>query len=158
MKLDETDIKILNILQTDAHITNLNLAKEVGISPPTMLERVRRLESSGIIKKYIALVDAEKVGQNITAFVQVSLAVHQMNSVDEFRRSIDELDEVLECYHISGEDDFLLKVTVRSIKEYERFVLEKLSMLKGVSKVKTNFCLSVFKHETKLTIERDDNE
>lgn len=158
IKLDDTDIKILDILQTDAHITNLNLSREVGISPPTMLERVKRLENSGVIKKYICLIDPEKVGKDTMAFVQVSLSVHQMSSVDEFRRSIDNLDEVLECHHISGEDDFLLKVSVRSIKDYEKFVLEKLSKIKGVSKVKTNFCLSTFKYETKITIEKNEDE
>lgn len=158
IKLDDTDIRILDILQSDAHITNLNLAREVGISPPTMLERVKRLENSGVIKKYICLVDPEKVGRDTMAFVQVSLSVHQMSSVDEFRRSIDNLDEVLECHHISGEDDFLLKVSVRSIKDYEKFVLEKLSRIKGVSKVKTNFCLSTFKYETKITIEKNGDE
>lgn len=158
IKLDDTDIRILDILQSDAHITNLNLAREVGISPPTMLERVKRLENSGVIKKYICLVDPEKVGRDTMAFVQVSLSVHQMSSVDEFRRSIDNLDEVLECHHISGEDDFLLKVSVRSIKDYEKFVLEKLSKIKGVSKVKTNFCLSTFKYETKITIEKNGDE
>lgn len=152
MKLDETDKRILELLQKNSRITNASLAAEVGISPPAMLERVKRLENAGIIKQYVALVDHEKVGQGTMAFVTVSLAVHQLSSIDEFTKKMEELDEVLECYHIAGGDDFILKVALKNIQEYERFVLDKLTVIKGVNRLNTTFVLSTMKYKTDLLI------
>ena len=115
MKLDETDIRILNILQKDGKITNAKLASTIGISPPAMLERVKRLESSGVITRFVALVDRKQVGIGIIALVHVSLAVHQMSSLDNFKNRIKALEEVLECYQISGDSDFMLKVALSSL-------------------------------------------
>ncbi|MCP4755203.1 MAG: Lrp/AsnC family transcriptional regulator [Proteobacteria bacterium] len=154
MKIDDTDIGILDILQTNSNITNTQLASEIGISPPAMLERVKRLENSGLVKGYVALVDHEKAGQRMMAFVSVSLAIHEMQSVDGFTNRIGEIDEVLECYHIAGEEDFLLKVVVNDIKEYRSFVMDKLTIIPGVSKIKTTFVLASIKQETKIRINR----
>ena len=153
MKTDKLDKKILGILQDDARISNVNLAEQVGISPPAMLERVKRLERSGIIRKYVALVDPEKVGKETFALVSVSLAIHQLQSIDGFTRQINKLDEVLECYHIAGSDDFMLKVAVKNIPDYEKFILEKLTRIKGVSKINTSFILSTVKYNTKIQID-----
>jgi Lrp/AsnC family transcriptional regulator, leucine-responsive regulatory protein len=153
MKLDEIDKKILDILQDDSRITNVQLSNNVGISPPAMLERVKRLEINGVIRKYVALVDAEKIGRGTFAFVSVSLAAHQLNSIDGFTKSIKKLDEVLECYHVAGEDDFILKVAVENIQIYEKFLLEKLAKIKGVNRVNTMFILSTVKFNTKIHID-----
>ena len=152
MKLDQTDRKILDILQSDGRITNAKLAADIGISPPGMLERVKRLENTGVIQRYVALLDREKVGKGIMAIVSVSLTVHQLTSVDGFKEEIDKLDEILDCFHITGEDDFVLKVAVDNIKEYENFILHKISQIPGVNKIRTSFVLSTVKYETKVTI------
>jgi Lrp/AsnC family leucine-responsive transcriptional regulator len=153
MKLDETDKKILSILQEDARITNVQLASNIGISPPAMLERVKRLEKNGIIKKYAALVDPQKVGKDTFAMVAVSLSHHQISSIDLFIKAINNLDEVLECHHVTGENDFLLKIAVNNIQEYEKFILEKFTGIIGVNKINTSFILSTFKYKTKLKLD-----
>lgn len=153
MKLDNTDKKILEILQDDARITNLELANRVGISPPATLERVKRLELNGVIKKYVALVDPAKVSKGTFALVSVALMIHQIPSIDSFTKQINKLEEVLECYHITGSDDFMLKIAVENIEQYEKFILNKLTKIKGVSKVTTNIVLSTVKFNTKIHIE-----
>lgn len=153
MKIDNIDQKILNILQTNGRITNAQLAAEVGISPPGMLDRVKRLENAGIIQQYVALVNPEKVGRGTMAIVSVSLAIHQIPSLARFREEINQLDEVLECFHISGEDDFMLKVAVENIREYENFVVNKLTRIQGINKINTSFILSTVKYNTKFHIE-----
>lgn len=153
MKIDSIDKQILSILQQDAQITNVELARKIGISPPAMLERVKRLEKNGIIKRYVAIVDPLKLSKGIFALVSVSLSAHQLSSIDQFTRQIKKLDEVLECYHVAGEEDFILKIVVSSIEEYEKFILSKLTKIKGVSKVNTKFVLSTVKYNTKIKIE-----
>lgn len=153
MKIDSIDKQILTILQQDAQITNVELAKKIGISPPSMLERVKRLEKSGIIKRYVAIVDPMKVSKGVFAMVSVSLSAHQLSSVDQFTKNIKKLDEILECYHVAGEEDFILKVAVSSIEEYEKFILSKLTKINGVNKINTRFVLSTTKYNTKIKIE-----
>lgn len=153
MKIDSIDKQILTILQQDARITNVELAGKIGISPPAMLERVKRLEKNGIIKRYVAIVDPMKVSKGIFALVSVSLSAHQLSSIDQFTRQIKKLDEVLECYHVAGEEDFILKIAVSSIEEYEKFILSKLTKINGVCKVNTKFVLSTVKYNTKIKIE-----
>lgn len=133
-RLNATDKKILEILQTDAKITNVELAAKVGISPPAMLERVKKLESSGIIEKYVALVNPQKVGRETFAMVSVSLTQHQLPTINLFVKEINKLEEVLECFHVTGKEDFLLKVVVKNIPDYEKFILEKLTKIKGVDR------------------------
>lgn len=153
MKIDSTDKQILNLLQENARITNVELASKVGISPPAMLERVKRLEKVGFLKKYVAVINPDKVGKNIIALISVWLSAHQLSSIDSFKKQIDKFDEVLECYHIAGEEDFILKIMSNNIKDVEAFLLQKLTKIPGVSKVNTKFVLSTVKYETKIKIE-----
>src|SRR5689334_19538962 len=118
--LDETDVRILRILQEDGRITNADLAKAIELSPPSALQRVRRLERAGYVKKYTALLDPEKLGYSITVWAMISLSLHQGLPVDDFRKGIQENPEVVECYNVSGEFDFLLKIIVEDIRAYER--------------------------------------
>jgi len=152
MKFDSIDLKILDILQTNSNITNAQLASEIGTSASGMLDRVKRLESSGVIKRYVALVDPEKAGRGVIALVSVSLSAHKMNAFDTFTQKIKKIEEVLECYHTAGDEDFVLKVAVKDIQEYETFILKKLTLIEGVNKVKTNFVLSTVKYDTKIRI------
>ena len=153
MVLDETDIKILAVLQTDGKITNSRLASTVGISASAMLERVKRLETAGVISKFAALVDRRQVGLGVLAFVHVSLAVHQMNSLDGFKARIRELDEVLECYQISGDSDFILKVALRSLDVYSDFVVNKLTGIPGIQNIKSTFVIDTVKYDTALPLQ-----
>ena len=154
IKIDQTDTKILEILQTGSNITNAQLAADVGISPSAMLERVKRLEKSGIIDKYVALVDHKRAGMDVMALVSVSLTIHEMQFLEDFAKRIDEFDEVLECYHIAGEEDFLLKVLVKNMDDYRDFVVDKLTNVTGVNKIKTTFVLSTIKYNTRVRIAR----
>src|SRR5882762_8620055 len=98
--IDDVDIQLLKLLQDDGRITNADLAKKVGLSPPSVLQRVRTLEKAGLIRGYHALLDSERLGLKLTAFASISLALHQDQPIERFRRSVMDIEEVLECYHI----------------------------------------------------------
>lgn len=150
--LDEVDVKLLSLLQNDGRITNADLAKSVGLSPPSVLQRVRALEKAGLIKGYHALLDADRLGLRITAFAMISLALHQEQPIERFRRSVQDIEEVLECYHISGESDFILKIVVRDIRAYEQLIREKLSKIKGIGQIRTSFVLAATKQTTQIPL------
>ncbi len=156
MALDENDIQILTILQKDGKITNSKLAASVGISPSAMLERVKRLEQAGIITQFAARLDRKQVGLGVLAFVHVSLAVHQMNSLDAFRERIRDLDEVLECHQISGDSDFILKVALTSLDVYSDFVINKLTGIDGIQNIKSTFVIDTIKDDTALPLSFSD--
>jgi Lrp/AsnC family transcriptional regulator, leucine-responsive regulatory protein len=150
--IDDIDLQLLGILQGDGRITNADLAKRVGLSPPSVLQRVRNLEKLGLVKGYHAILDAERLGLKITALVMINLSLHQEQPIERFRRSVNEIPEVLECYHVSGEFDFLLKVVVRDIRAYEVLVRERISRIKGIRQIKTSFVLGVPKHTTQIPL------
>jgi len=152
MKIDEIDKKILETLQPNGRITNAKLAATVGISPPAMLERVRRLEAAGVITRYAAIVDREKIGLGVMAIVSISLAVHKFESIDQFRERLLELDEVLECHQVTGEDDIILKIAVESINSYSEFVMNKLAAIPGIQNFKSHIVLSTMKNSTSFPI------
>ena len=150
--LDEVDIQLLNLLQKDGRMTNADLAKSVGLSPPSVLQRIRTLEKSGLIKTYTAVLDAERLGLKITALTFINLALHQEQPIERFRRSILDIPEVLECYHVSGEYDFVLKIVVRDMRAYELFIREKLSKIKGIGKIHSSFVLGTPKYTTHIPL------
>jgi len=150
--LDEVDVQLLSLLQQDGRITNADLAKSVGLSPPSVLQRVRVLEKAGLIKGYFGILDAEKLGLRITALAMISLSLHQEQPIERFRRSVNEIPEVLECYHVSGEFDFLLKIVVKDIRSYEQLIRERLSKIKGIQQIKTSFVLATTKHTTQIPL------
>lgn len=153
MKLDSIDLEILKILQEDGRIANFELAKRVGLTPAPTLARVKKLETSGYIRRYVALADQTKLGMAVTAFVSVILESHKKKTTLDFVKAVQNLPEVLECHHIAGEEDFLLKVVAASPGEYERFVLDKLTKIEGIEKVKTTFVLSSSKLETAIPVQ-----
>jgi len=152
MKIDHIDKKILSILQVNGRIRNSDLAKQVKISPPPTAERVRKLENKGFIKGYAALVDPQKIGINCFTFVEVTLVRHGRDIMEKFMASVLELDEILECHHITGNADFLLKVATKDIPTYEQFIFQKLTSLADIQHLKTLVVLSTFKQETKIPI------
>jgi len=119
-KLDEIDRKILEILQSNAKITNAQLSKDIGLSPAPTLERVKKLENSGIIKSYHAKLDTDLIGLGVHTFVQVTLKGHNKRNIDLFLAEINNVEEVIECHHITGSGDFILKVIAKDIVSYQK--------------------------------------
>ncbi|HRK22206.1 MAG TPA: Lrp/AsnC family transcriptional regulator [Fimbriimonadaceae bacterium] len=150
--LDETDEKILKILQENGRITNADLAKAIELSPPSALQRVRRLERAGYILGYTALLDPEKLGYSITVWAMMSLTLHQDQPIERFRSRVMEVPEVVECYNVSGEYDFLLKILVADIRAYESLMRETLSRIEGVRQMQSSFVLGVTKHTTHIPV------
>ena len=134
-RLDKADRHILRLLQTSGRMTNADIAREVKLSPPSTLQRIRKLEQKGYIKGYTTLLDLEKLGYQIAGFAQVSLSLHQDEPIEAFVDAVTAIPEVLECYHVSGEYDFLLKVVAKDMADYERVVREQLSRIRSVAKV-----------------------
>lgn len=149
---DATDRKILTILQADGRITNARLAQMVGLSPPAVLERVRRLEASGAIAKYVAILDRQQAGFHVQTIVMVCLSHHQISSLKEVKERLTSMDEVLECHQLTGEVDFLLKVAVKDMNAYTHFVNNKLSGIPGIQNIKTSFILETLKNDTALKL------
>ena len=152
MKIDHTDKSILSELQENARITNYELSKRVKLSPSSTLERVKKLESSGLIDRYTTLLNTNKAGYTCVTFVEVKLARHGESPVEDFFKSISGMEEVLECHHITGEGEFLLKIATRDIPHYDELVLHGLSALANVQHLKTSVVLSTFKNKTQLPL------
>ena len=148
--MDSTDKKIIEILQENGRITKQELATKIKLTPPATLERVRKLEKNNIIKGYKAIVNPESVGRDMVAVVLVELSLHRSDAIERFQRDVAEIPEILDCYHISGSWDFLLKVAVGTMQEYESFLLKKLTKVTGFSRSETAFVLSMLKHEEML--------
>ena len=155
MTLDELDRRLLGELQTDARIANAELARRLNLSPPAVHARVRRLEEQGYIRGYVALLDRERLGFDMLCFIQISLQLHQIEQVNHFRTTIQQIPAVLECHHVTGEYDYLLKIAVRNRQELERLVMEKLTPIPGVARIHTSLVFSEIKTATALPI--DDN-
>ena len=152
LKLDQIDRKVLDILQSNAKITNAQLSKEIGLSPAPTLERVKKLEQGGIIKSYHAQLDRERVGLGVTTFIQVTLTGHRKEVTDTFVRKIYEIDEIIECHHITGSGDFLLKVISKDIASYQKLLLEKINEIEEVASTQTMVILSTFKESKVMPI------
>ncbi len=152
MTLDKTDIHILEILQENGRITNAKLAGMIGISPPSMLERVRKLEASGVIDRYVALINSKKIGYGLTAIIIVSLSLHQVSSLKLVVEKLAALEEVQECYQLTGDVDFLMKVATKDMDSYTDFVNNKLSGIPGIQNIKTSFVLNTIKRSTSFKL------
>ena len=152
MTLDELDRRLLGELQTDARIANAELARRLNLSPPAVHARVRRLEEQGFIRGYVALLDRERLGFDMLCFIQISLQLHQIEQVNHFRTTIQQIPAVLECHHVTGEYDYLLKIAVRNRQELERLVMEKLTPIPGVARIHTSLVFSEVKTSTALPV------
>jgi len=145
--MDAIDKKILMLLQQDAKLNTKEIADKVGLSVSPTFERIKKLEQKKYIKNYVALLDAEKIGKSISVYCQVTLAVHSRELIDGFKQHILVLPEITGCFHVSGNYDFLLKVAVNDMNEYQRFVIDKLSVIKGISNVQSSFVLEEIKND-----------
>lgn len=151
--LDSVDIAILRALQQDGRLSNVDLAGLVNLSAPATHARVRRLEKEGYIRQYTAIIDREKAGYDLLCFVHVSLQMHRLEQVENFRQAAREMPEVLECHHITGEFDYLLKVALRNSKDLERFIVDRLTPIQGVGRIHTSLVLTEVKAGMKLLLE-----
>jgi len=152
MTLDEIDRIILDGVQENGRISNADLARKVNLSPAATHTRLRRLEREGFIREYTARLDREKIGYDLLCFIQVSLMVHQFDQVQRFRETVLAMPEVLACYHITGEFDYLLKVVLRNRADLEQFVVNQLTPLPGVARLHTSLVLSEVKTADKLPV------
>jgi len=154
MKLDKIDKKILSLMQENGRISNLELADQVGLSPTPCSRRVKQLEESGLIQRHVTLLDAEKLGLNLTAIIGISMDRHTPDRFEEFEKAIVDMPEVMECSIVTGQAaDFLLKVVVRDMRHYEEFLLGQLTKLSGVSGVHSSFVLRQVVNKTALPLE-----
>jgi Lrp/AsnC family transcriptional regulator, leucine-responsive regulatory protein len=151
--LDEIDKRLLRALQSDGRLSNVELARAVNLSPPATHARLRRLEKEGIIRQYAAVMDREKTGYDLLCFIHVSLQMHQLEQVEKFRQATRQMPEVLECHHITGEYDYLLKVALRNRKDLERFLVDRLTPIPGVGRIHTSLVLTEVKATMALPLE-----
>lgn len=154
--LDEKDRTILQLLQEDARASNAELARRVALSAPGLQKRLRKLEQSGVITGYVTLVDEESLGYDMLCFVQVTLQRHEPQAIARFRTLVQTMPEVLECHHITGEYDYLLKVVLRNRKHLEHFLTETLTPIVGMDKLRTSLVLSEIKATTAVPVPTSD--
>ena len=148
--LDQTDLKLLELLQQNGKLTTKEVANKVNLSPTPVYERIRRLEREGIIKKYVALVEPEKIGKGLIVFCDITLKEHSKDIGHQFVQDIMSSNYVCECYNISGDYDFRLKVMVRDMKHYQDFVLNDLGSIKNIGSAHSTFVMGVIKHDTSV--------
>jgi Lrp/AsnC family leucine-responsive transcriptional regulator len=145
--MDAIDKRILMVLQNDAKANIKMIAEKSGLSVSPTFARIKKLEQLGYIKKYVALLDEVKIGKSIQVFCQVTLSIHSKEVIDNFKKQIAKLHDVMGCYHVSGNYDFLLKIAVKDMNEYQQFAVEKLSIIEGISNVQSTFVLEEIKNE-----------
>jgi Lrp/AsnC family leucine-responsive transcriptional regulator len=150
--LDNLDRRILETLQEDGKITNTKLAETVHLSPSPCLARVKRMEDSGFIQRYVALVDPKMVGLSLNVFVHVSLERQIKTELGRFESMIQIYPEVMECYLMSGDADYLIRVVVPDIEALERFILDKLSTIPGLAQIRSSFAMKQVKFKTSLPL------
>ena len=151
-ELDSIDWKILGILQSDARMPNVELARLVGLSPSPCLHRVRILERAGYISRYVTLLDALRVGLKVSVFIQVTLERQIESALERFETAIRSRPEVMECYLMTGDADYLIRVVVADIQVLEEFILKFLTKLPGVGNIKSSFALKQVKYQTALPL------
>lgn len=152
MKMDAVDIRILNELQNDGSLTNLELAKRVHLSPSPCLTRVKALENAGVIERYVALVRPKTLGLNLSVFISISLKEQSKEALAAFEKSIADHDEIMECYLMTGDSDYLIRVAVADITALEKFILEQLTPIAGIEKIRSSFALKQVKYKTALPL------
>ena len=150
--MDQIDLKILRLLQQDAHATAEAIGAAVGLSPSPVLRRIRLMERTGILRGYVALVDEKQVGLPVSVFVSVKLERQREEELDAFEAAVTQWPEVVEAYLMTGQQDFLLRVVVADLDAYERFLKTRLTRVEGVASIQSSFALGQVKHTSVLPI------
>lgn len=152
MKLDPIDIRILNELQNDSSHSNVELAKRVHLSPSPCLMRVKALKDKGVIRNYVALADPKSLGLGLNVFISISLKEQSKEALGKFEQRISEHDEVMECYLMTGDSDYLIRVAVADMGALEKFILEQLTPIPGIEKIRSSFALKQVRYKTALPL------
>ncbi|MGE0311408.1 MAG: Lrp/AsnC family transcriptional regulator [Lautropia sp.] len=152
MHLDQTDLRILAELQHDGAISNVELARRIRLSPSSCLARVKALESNGVIERYVAIANPAELGLGLNVFISISLKTQDKASLAEFETRIAEHDEVMECYLMTGDSDYLIRVALADIAALERFILEQLTPIPGIEKIRSSFALKRVRYKTALPL------
>jgi DNA-binding Lrp family transcriptional regulator len=152
MQLDTMDLRILRELQDDGALTNVELARRVHLSPSPCLARVKALEQAGVIRRYVALADPKALGLGLSVFISISLKAQSREALAAFEQRIAEHDEVMECYLMTGDSDYLIRVAVADIAALERFILEQLTPIPGIEKIRSSFALKQVRYKTALPL------
>jgi len=155
--LDRIDLSILRELQHNARLSNVELAKRVNLSPSPCLARVRALERRGIISRYVALIDPVAVGLGLSVFIQVSLERQAEKPLEQFQFAVSRFPEVVECYLMTGDSDYLLRVVVPNVQALEKFILNGLTKISGVANIRSSFALKQVKYDTALPLAQADH-
>jgi len=152
MKLDPIDIRILYELQNDSSLSNVELAKRVHLSPSPCLMRVKVLKDKGVIRNYVALADPKILGLGLNVFISISLKEQSKEALAQFEQRISEHDEVMECYLMTGDSDYLIRVAVADMGALEKFILEQLTPIPGIEKIRSSFALKQVRYKTALPL------
>jgi len=152
-RLDTTDLRILHEMQKNGRLTNTELAARVHLSPSPCLSRVRALEQHGVISRYVALLDPHKVGLNVSVFIQISLEKQIETALRNFESAMNRCSEVMECYLMTGDSDYLIRVVVEDVQALERFIVDELSKIRGVANIRSSFALKQVKYSTALPLQ-----
>jgi Lrp/AsnC family leucine-responsive transcriptional regulator len=152
MSFDDTDKKLLELLQHDCKQTNKELSNKLNLSVTAVYERIKKLEREHVVNRYVALVNKEHVEKAFVAFCHIKLVQHSQDYVMKFEKDVANLVEVLECYHISGDYDYLLKVLVKDMQAFREFVVNKLTSIDHIGSTHSMFVISEVKHSTAITI------
>jgi Lrp/AsnC family transcriptional regulator len=152
VSLDRLDIRILSVLQENATLSAADVAEKVGTATATCWRRIQRLEGEGIIRARVALLDRERLGFNLVVFAHVKLANHGRDALSRFEQAVRGYPEVLDCYTLLGETDFLLRIVTKDVKAYEAFFLDHLSRIAGVQSVSSSIALSIIKESTAIPL------
>jgi len=152
MNIDDTDLKILRELQGDSNLANVELARRVNLSPSPCLARVRRLEQSGMIRRYVALLDPAAMELNLNVFISISLKDQNRQSLQDFEERVCAHDEVMECYLMTGDADYLMRVVMPDMAALEHFIIEELSPIAVVEKIRSSFALKQIRYKTALPL------
>ncbi|MBV8325519.1 Lrp/AsnC family transcriptional regulator [Chryseobacterium sp.] len=152
MELDETDKKLLVFLQEDCKQTTKELSGKLGLSVTAVYERVKKMENAGVISKYVALLDRSRIHRNFIALCHVKLTQHKKEFVLQFEKEVMNLQEVTECFHVSGDYDYILKIGVKDIEDYRSFMLTKLTTLQHIASTHSSFMISEVKNTTAIAL------
>ncbi|MCX7549846.1 Lrp/AsnC family transcriptional regulator [Xanthomarina sp. F2636L] len=152
MIFDNIDKKLLDLLQQDSKQTNKQLSLKLNLSVTAVYERIKKLENQGVISKYVALVKKEKVEKSFVAFCHIKLIQHSQDYVVKFEKEVTNLEEVMECYHISGDYDYLLKVIVEDMEAFREFMVNKLTSIHHIGSTHSMFVINEVKHTTAINI------
>lgn len=152
MNLDRIDLRILAELQKDAALSNVQLARKVNLSPSPCLARVKRLRASGLVRQFVALLDPQMLGLQLTVFIAISLETQSRDLLTVFETRLADREEVMECYLMTGDMDYLLRVVVPDLGALEKFILEQLTPIPGVGKIRSSFALKQVRYKTALPL------